>query len=154
MTTEGTDMAGKRSTPEQIVTKLRQVEVLTAQGKPVAEGHRQVAGFGLTVLAGRGRRRRGRQAAQAAPLISAHDSNARALTARYWLAGTGSRRRGKRVLIWPWAERKRWAWPAGLKRFICRSRRRVGWCEFSARLFRPLCRRCSRPGIRSRFAAL
>ena len=30
-------MAGKRSTPEQIVAKLRQVEVLTAQGKPVAE---------------------------------------------------------------------------------------------------------------------
>jgi hypothetical protein len=30
-------MAGKRSTPEQIVAKLRQVERLTAQGKPVAE---------------------------------------------------------------------------------------------------------------------
>lgn len=30
-------MAGKRSTPEQIIAKLRQVEVLTAQGKPVAE---------------------------------------------------------------------------------------------------------------------
>jgi hypothetical protein len=33
-------MAGKRSTPEQIVAKLRQVEVLTAQGEPVAEAVR------------------------------------------------------------------------------------------------------------------
>ena len=42
MTTEGIDMAGKRSTPEQIITKLRQVEVLTAQGKPVAEAVRAI----------------------------------------------------------------------------------------------------------------
>ena len=42
MTTEGTDMAGKRSTPEQIVAKLRQVEVLTAEGKPVAEAVRAI----------------------------------------------------------------------------------------------------------------
>ncbi len=42
MTTEGVDMAGKRSTPEQIVAKLRQVEVLTAQGKPVAEAVRAI----------------------------------------------------------------------------------------------------------------
>ena len=42
MTTEGTDMAGKRSTPEQIVAKPRQVEVLTAQGKPVAEAVRAI----------------------------------------------------------------------------------------------------------------
>ncbi len=42
MTTEGTDMAGKRGTPEQIVAKLRQVEVLTAQGKPVAEAVRAI----------------------------------------------------------------------------------------------------------------
>jgi len=42
VTTEGTDMAGKRSTPEQIVAKLRQVEVLTAQGKPVAEAARAI----------------------------------------------------------------------------------------------------------------
>ena len=39
---EGTGMAGKRSTPEQIVAKLRQVEVLTAQGKPVAEAVRAI----------------------------------------------------------------------------------------------------------------
>lgn len=35
-------MAGKRSTPEQIIAKLRQVEVLTAQGKPVAEAVRVI----------------------------------------------------------------------------------------------------------------
>jgi putative transposase len=35
-------MAGKRSTPEQIMAKLRQVEVLTAQGKPVAEAVRTI----------------------------------------------------------------------------------------------------------------
>jgi putative transposase len=36
------DMAGKRCTPEQIIAKLRQVEVLTAQGKPVAEAVRAI----------------------------------------------------------------------------------------------------------------
>ena len=35
-------MAGKRSTPEQIIAKLRQVEVRTAQGKPVAEAVRAI----------------------------------------------------------------------------------------------------------------
>ncbi len=35
-------MAGKRSTPEQIIAKLRQVEVLAAQGKTVTEGTRAI----------------------------------------------------------------------------------------------------------------
>ena len=35
-------MAGKRSTPEQIVAKLRQVEVLTGQGKSLAEAARAI----------------------------------------------------------------------------------------------------------------
>lgn len=35
-------MARKRSTPEEIVGKLRQVEVLTGQGKPVAEAVRSI----------------------------------------------------------------------------------------------------------------
>jgi transposase-like protein len=39
---EGMDMAGKRSTPEQIIAKLQQVEVLTAQGKAVAEAVRAI----------------------------------------------------------------------------------------------------------------
>jgi putative transposase len=35
-------MARKRSTPEEIVGKLRQVEVLTGQGKSVAEAVRSI----------------------------------------------------------------------------------------------------------------
>jgi transposase-like protein len=35
-------MARRRSTPEEIVGKLRQVEVLTGQGKPVAEAVRSI----------------------------------------------------------------------------------------------------------------
>jgi putative transposase len=35
-------MLRKRHTPEEIVTKLRQVEVLTAQGRPVAESIRSI----------------------------------------------------------------------------------------------------------------
>jgi putative transposase len=42
MAMKGIGMAEKRSTPEQIVAKLRQVEVLTAQGKPVAEAVRAI----------------------------------------------------------------------------------------------------------------
>jgi putative transposase len=42
VTTEGMGMAGKRSTPEQIIAKLRQVEVLTAQGKPAADAVRTI----------------------------------------------------------------------------------------------------------------
>src|SRR5215213_214636 len=100
--------------------------------------HRQVVGF----WARRGRCWHGVQAAAATPLTSAHAPNARALAARYSPAVTWSRRRWKRLPIWSWAERNRCTWPADLKRFICRSRRRVGWCEFSARLFKPLCFRC------------
>ncbi len=35
-------MARKRNTPEEIVAKLRQVEVLVGQGKPVAEAIRAI----------------------------------------------------------------------------------------------------------------
>ncbi len=35
-------MSRKRPTPEEIVTKLRQVEVLTAQGRSVAEAIRSI----------------------------------------------------------------------------------------------------------------
>jgi plasmid replication initiation protein len=51
-----------------------------------------------------------------------------------------------------WAERKSWACPDDLKRCICRSRRRVGRCEFSARLFKYRLCRCSTPGSRWRCA--
>ena len=36
-------MPRKRHTPEEIVAKLRQVEVLTAQGRPVAEAIRSIS---------------------------------------------------------------------------------------------------------------
>ena len=35
-------MASKRHTPEQIVAKLRQVDVLTSQGSSVADAVRQI----------------------------------------------------------------------------------------------------------------
>ena len=35
-------MAGKQSTPEQIIAKLRRVEVLTGQGESVAEAARAI----------------------------------------------------------------------------------------------------------------
>ena len=40
--TEGTGLARKHRKPEEIVAKLRQVEVLVGQGKPVAEGVRAI----------------------------------------------------------------------------------------------------------------
>jgi len=39
-------MAGKREKPEDIVLKLRQVEVLQGQGKPLADAVRQI---GITI---------------------------------------------------------------------------------------------------------
>ena len=44
-------MAGKRDKPEEIVVKLRQVEVLQGQGMSVAEAVRQI---GVTVQTYRG----------------------------------------------------------------------------------------------------
>src|SRR3954468_21673373 len=92
-------------------------------------------------------------AATLMPQTSCHASTAWARAARYSVAGMRWRGRRKRLLIWSWAERNRCAWRADLNRFIWRSRLRVGWCAFSARLFRPLWRRCSTPGISSFLAA-
>lgn len=39
-------MAGRRDKPEEIVLKLRQIEVLQGQGKPIADAVRQI---GVTV---------------------------------------------------------------------------------------------------------
>ena len=139
--------------PEAALERLEGGERFDLVFSDVLMRHRQVVGSWVSEFASRGRCWHGVQAAGATPLMSAHTPNARALAARYSLAETWSRRRWKRLPIWSWAERKRCAWPADLKRFICRSRRRVGWCEFSARLLRPLCRRCSTPGISSFFAA-
>ena len=35
-------MAGRRDKPEEIVSKLRQIEVLQGQGKPIADAVRQI----------------------------------------------------------------------------------------------------------------
>ena len=42
MDTEGTGLARKHHKPEEIVAKLRQVEVLVGQGKPVADAVRTI----------------------------------------------------------------------------------------------------------------
>ena len=43
-------MARKRHTAEEIVAKLRQVDVLMAQGKPVADAVRMIGGDGSYIL--------------------------------------------------------------------------------------------------------
>src|ERR1700730_10583163 len=53
----------------------------------------------------------------------------------------------------PKAERKRWACLADLNVRVFFSRKRVGWCEFSARLLSRLYCRCSTPGRISHLAA-
>ena len=60
-------------------------------------------------------------------------------------ASSRKTRSGRRHVRWRWTlkvfwtaawmDKKRWADAGDLKRSILRSRRRVGWCEFSARLF-------------------
>lgn len=52
------------------------------------------------------------------------------------------------------ADRNRCACPGDVNRFIARSRCRVGWCEFSARLFRYFERRCSTEPSNSRCATV
>ena len=69
-----------------------------------------------------------------------------AVAARYvWNASSRRTRSVRREVTWRWTlkvlctaaciYKKRWADPGDLKRCTLRSRRRVGWCEFSARLF-------------------
>lgn len=53
----------------------------------------------------------------------------------------------------PWAEANRCSWRADSSRRVTFSRARVGWCEFSARLFNLLCCRCSTFSPSSLFAA-
>ena len=52
MNTEGAGLARKHHEPEEIVAKLRQVEVLVGQGKPVAEGVRAIGVTDATDTAG------------------------------------------------------------------------------------------------------
>ena len=50
-------MAGKREKPEEIVSKLRQVEVLQGQGATMAEAVRQIGGEAFKPPLVRGERR-------------------------------------------------------------------------------------------------
>jgi hypothetical protein len=86
-------------------------------------------------------------------IISFHSRNLPCKMARYSLAHKRCLRGWKCPAIGPKAERKRCACLADLNFRIFFSRIRVGWCEFSARLFNPLCCRCSTPGRSSRLAA-
>ena len=52
VTNEGTSKAAKRSAPQQIVAKLRQVEVLATRGKPVVEPVRAIGMPDLTCATG------------------------------------------------------------------------------------------------------
>jgi hypothetical protein len=71
---------------------------------------------------------------------------------RYW-AAVSRWRRGRRCGdIRLNTDRNRCACPGEVNFFIARSRCRVGWWEFSARLFRYLDRRCSTLGISRRWA--
>ena len=75
------------------------------------------------------------------------------LISRNSVDGISWRGRWNRLAMGSWMERNRCKWPGDLNFFITLSRCRVGWWEFSARLFKPLCDRCATLGIISRFAA-
>ena len=62
--------------------------------------------------------------------------------------------RTEMAIIMLCAKRNRRAWEGDLNRCICRSRRRVGRCEFSARLFSNRLFRCRTSGSISRCATL
>ena len=93
------------------------------------------------------------QAPAATQVISAHVRKARVRAEGHWSAEMRPWRRRTRLLIASWAERKHWAWSADLNRYNCRSRRWMGWREFSALSFSPSCLLCSTERISSRFAA-
>jgi hypothetical protein len=72
------------------------------------------------------------------------------ISCRYWVAVSRWRRGLKWGDIPLNADKNRCACPGEVNFFIARSRCRVGWWEFSARLFRYLDRRCSTLGISRR----
>src|SRR5512143_2800491 len=87
-----------------------------------------------------------------APVISIQTAKRSAITCRYSGADSRCRRGRKCGEITLNADRNCCACRIDLKRFIIRSRCRVGWCEFSARLLRYLDCRCCTDGITSRCA--
>src|SRR6185369_8410602 len=86
-------------------------------------------------------------AAVVAPVISVQTAKRSAITCRYSAADSRCRRGRKCGEITLNADRNCYACRIDLKRFNARSRCRVGWCEFSARLLRYLDCRCSTDGI-------
>ena len=90
----------------------------------------------------------------AVPVTSFHTVNRSAISRRY--SSAPSRwRRGRKCGEMPLkADKNRWACPGEVNRFMARSRWRVGWCEFSARLFRYFDWRCSTERATLRRAAL
>jgi len=98
------------------------------------EGHRQVNGLvGAkscdVFLSG--------YAVSGAAAISAQAEKALARAARYSMAESVLRGKWKRLANWSWMDRNLWTCRSDLNLFMIRSRRRVGRCEFSARLLSP-----------------
>jgi hypothetical protein len=86
----------------------------------------------------------------ASPVTWCQVVNRVVISCRYWVAVSRWRRGLKWGDIPLNADKNRCACPGEVNFFIARSRCRVGWWEFSARLFRYLDRRCSTLGISRR----
>ena len=69
------------------------------------------------------------------PVISDQDANRPVINIRKWQARIQWRPGRKWFDTYACTEGKRWACLIDLNRRMARSRARVGWCEFSARLF-------------------
>ena len=78
----------------------------------------------------------GTYAAVGNAVISCQVANLFPISWRYFGARSRWRLGRKRWAMGPYAARKRCACPGDLNPCMRRSRWRVGWCEFSARLFK------------------
>jgi hypothetical protein len=78
-------------------------------------------------------------AAIAVPVMSRQVWNLWVISRQYARTGRRWRRGRKCDAMGPYAERKRWACPGDLNPRMRHACWRVGWCEFSARLFRYRC---------------
>jgi hypothetical protein len=97
--------------------------------------------------------RSGAQAAAVAVPVTSFQVVHRVSISRRYSSADSRWRRGRKCEDIPEnAARNRCACPGEVNFRIARSRARVGWWEFSARLFRYVDRRCSTPGISRRWA--
>ena len=92
------------------------------------------------------------QAAALVAVTSCQSANRSAISVRHSGAESLCRLGRKCCEMSPNADRRLCACPGEVKRFIARSRCRVGWCEFSARLFKYFDWRCSTDSSGSRCA--